>query len=564
MIGAQPQAPGLSLWSIYSASKTALLASIASGLLSGVSSALLLTLLTRALEKGDANFSGDARLFFGLCFVSLASSSLSLMLLSRIAQDNLAGIRTWMSRRILAAPLGKIQTFGPHRLMAALTSDVESVVTAQETLPTLFIEGSKALAVFLYLLALAPPLFAFVAGFVVIAVITLQAPQNWAWSLLQTARQTENAMFNHFRAATEGSKELKMDARRRRSFLEEELAGVTNRLRSQRIRALSVFVLLDRFVETLFYLLIGIVLFFSGYFVSISAEALTGFVLAILFLGGPLTLLGGALSPIGKGVVALRNIEAMGLDLSDDPGIEERAGAALSFSKPEPLEIDRVVYRHHDEAGETGYQLGPIDLRIEPGRIVFITGGNGSGKTTLAMLILGLYSPDSGEIRLAGRPIGEGDREAYRQQFSAVFADAYVFDVLLGYKDELAWARADELLTLFRLDGKVRIENGCFSTTNLSRGQRKRLALLAAYIEDRPFYVFDEWAAEQDPEFRDTFYYKLLPDLKARGKTVIVISHDAHYFEIADEIVTLNCGRIENSASARAPGRASIAAEATR
>ncbi|MCX7898837.1 MAG: cyclic peptide export ABC transporter [Methylocystis sp.] len=543
----------LSLWSVFSASKAFLLISVVGGLISGVSSAILLTLVNQTIERGSADIATVAGQFFLLCFVSLVSSCISLVFLARIAQDNLYNIRQWVSRCILAAPLRKVQAFGPHRLMAVLTNDVESVVTAQEALPTLFIEGSKALAVFAYLLTLSPPLFAFVVIFIALCVVALQLPQRLAWSLLYEARQTENTMFNHFRAATEGSKELKMDARRRRSFIEDELNGAADKLRSQRLRALNIFVLLDRVVETLFYLLIGIILFLSSYLTSPSPDVLTGFVLAILFLGGPLTLLGGALAPIGKGIVALRNIEEMGLDLAADSDIQTTHGAFFEFSKSNTLELDKVVYKYQRDDEESGYQLGPIDLRVEPGSLLFITGGNGSGKTTLAMLILGLYAPDSGEIRLGGIRVEEANREAYRQQFSAVFADAYVFDALLGYKGDAARARAQELLALFKLDGKLRIDDGRFSTTHLSRGQRKRLALLTAYVEDRPFYVFDEWAAEQDPEFRDVFYHQLLPDLKARGKTVIVITHDDHYFDVADNIIRLNTGRIENTASA--PGR---------
>lgn len=97
------------------------------------------------------------------------------------------------------------------------------------------------------------------------------------------------------------------------------------------------------------------------------------------------------------------------------------------------------------------------------------------------------------------------------------------------------------------LDSKVSIENGAFSTINLSSGQRKRLALMVAYLEDRPFYIFDEWAAEQDPEFREFFYHVLLPELKHKGKCVIAITHDDRYFNTADKILKVDMGqKVEN------------------
>lgn len=545
------QATVLGLWQLFASSRRALVASIIAGFVSGAASAYLLTLVTSAIE--DKQRGGAAALaFFLLCVLSLGSSVISLVLLSRIAQDNLFSMRLWLSRRILGAPLERVRSLGIHRLMAALTSDVESIVVAQETLPSLLIEAAKVLAVFVYLYTLSPPLFAFVTLYIAVCIVTVQPPLNWASSWLEQARQTENALFSHFRAATEGGKELKMDARRRRAFLDDEMTGSAALLKMQRMKALVVFVLIDRWGETLFYVLLGLVIFVAPRFLSLDAATLTGFALAVLFLGGPLTLLGGWLPAISKGIVALRNIESMGLSLAE--GVEQSGDAPMAFTNPTaaPLELIEVMHHYPGDGGDTGYTIGPLSLRIEPGELVFLTGGNGSGKTTLALLLLGLFPPDRGEIRLGGERVTDANREAYRQNFSAVFADAYVFDSLLGYASKEAQARAQEMLALLRLDHKLTVDEGRFSTTELSRGQRKRLALLTAYVEDRPFYLFDEWAAEQDPQFREIFYRRLLPDLKARGKSVVVITHDDRYFDQADRLFRMNVGRLEEPAAERA------------
>ena len=172
---------------------------------------------------------------------------------------------------------------------------------------------------------------------------------------------------------------------------------------------------------------------------------------------------------------------------------------------------------------------------------------NGSGKSPLAKIITGLYVPEAGEIRLDGEPITNKNRDNYRQLFSAVFGDFYLFDNLLGLKNANLDAQATEYLELLHLNHKVKVSNGVLSTTSVSQGQRKRLALLTAYLEDRPFYLFDEWASDQDPLFKNVFYTQLLPDLRARGKTVLVITHDDKYFDLADRIVKLDCGRIVES-----------------
>jgi putative ATP-binding cassette transporter len=173
-----------------------------------------------------------------------------------------------------------------------------------------------------------------------------------------------------------------------------------------------------------------------------------------------------------------------------------------------------------------------------------VIGGNGSGKTTLVKLLTGLYIPESGEIRLDGEPINDVNRDDYRQNFSVVFTDFYIFESFLGLGAPKLDAQAEEYLTRFQLNHKVQVKDGVLSTTELSQGQRKRLALLTAYLEDRSIYVFDEWAADQDPEFKEIFYYQLLPDLKARGKTVIVISHDDRYYHVADRLIKLDYGTL--------------------
>ena len=209
--------------------------------------------------------------------------------------------------------------------------------------------------------------------------------------------------------------------------------------------------------------------------------------------------------------------------------------------------------------GEETREIGPGDaVAIPPGEVhqvtntgagelVFLIGGNGSGKTTLAKLLVGLYVPEAGEIRWHGQSITDDNRESYRQHFSAVFSDFYLFDSLLGLDTVKLDTRARDYLVQLQLNHKVQVEDGRLSTLDLSQGQRKRLALLTAYLEDRSFYVFDEWAADQDPLFKQFFYLQLLPELQARDKTVLVITHDDQYFHMADRCLKLEEGKFQGA-----------------
>ena len=183
-------------------------------------------------------------------------------------------------------------------------------------------------------------------------------------------------------------------------------------------------------------------------------------------------------------------------------------------------------------------------MNLKAGQLVVLAGGNGSGKTTLAKIITGLYSAENGELLLDGQRITDENREFYRQHFSAIFYDFHLFESLFGLEKPDLDDRARERLARLQLNHVVTIENGVLSTTQLSQGQRKRLALLTASLEDRPIYVFDEWAADQDPEFKEFFYRHLLPELKAKGKIVLIICHDDHYFDVADRMIKLESGKI--------------------
>jgi putative ATP-binding cassette transporter len=195
---------------------------------------------------------------------------------------------------------------------------------------------------------------------------------------------------------------------------------------------------------------------------------------------------------------------------------------------------------------QDGFAIGPIDLTLRPGEIVFVAGGNGTGKTTLVKLLSGLYTPRSGTIRVDGRPVTPETQDAYRQLFSVVFVDGYLFPTLLGLDRPELDLEAEALLARLALAGHVRVAGGAFSTTDLSQGQRKRLALLTAWLEDRPLVILDEWAANQDTAFRRLFYHELLPEWRDRGKTLVVITHDEEYFPIADRVIRIDAGRLRS------------------
>jgi len=300
----------------------------------------------------------------------------------------------------------------------------------------------------------------------------------------------------------------------------------------------------------LYLIFIGSLLFIFPQFWEMSPKAVTAFTLIILYVRPPIVALIDTLPAFRRAKVSFEAIDEIGLELvatkTNDP--YPNRGKILSNIKHMPpfkkLVFAGVTHAFYREREESHFTLGPIDLEVCAGELVFIIGGNGSGKTTLAKLLVGLYQPEEGHILLNDRSVESADEcEIYRQHFSAIFPDFYIFEEIMGLESEGLDERAAELLKLLHLDHKVTIEKGRISTRDLSSGQRKRLALLTTYLENRPVYLFDEWAADQDPEFKEVFYRQLLPDLRARGKTAFVISHDDRYFDAADKILKLQDGQ---------------------
>jgi putative ATP-binding cassette transporter len=487
--------------------------------------------------------------FVALGLGRLVSNYLAQTTLAVMSQESTANLRRDLIRKVLSVPLREVEEIGSARLMASLTGDIMNIAEALRGIPTMTVNIAILVGGALYLGWLSPKVLIAMGAFILIGAAIYRVLIKSAWHHIVAGREQEDRLFGNFRALTEGIKELKLHRERRGVFLTENVQATTEACQRHNIAAEKRFIIAQNWTHLLFFTLIGLILFVLPRWESVDPHAMTGYVVATLYLMGPLSGLLGGLSLFGRAGASLRKIEQLGLTLdsqaSDDAPLTG-VSAAKSFKR---LDLIDVTHAYHVEKEDSQFLLGPINLTFRPGEIVFLVGGNGSGKSSLAKVITGLYPPAGGEIRLDGQIIGNKTRDDYRQYFSAVFADFYLFDNLLGLERPNLDAQARGYLSQLHLDHKVKIRNGALSTTQLSQGQRKRLALLTAYLEDRPFYLFDEWASDQDPVFKDLFYTQLLPELRSRNKAVLVITHDDRYFHLADRVIKLDYGQIASESS---------------
>jgi putative ATP-binding cassette transporter len=516
-------------------------------LLSGACNAGLIALVNIALTKTGPATHWLIWSFIALGIGKVVTLFLSQVILAGYSQKAVAELRRDLIRKILAVPLRDLEELGASRVLAALTDDVFNITQALLAVPVVAGNLAILLGGAVYLGYLSMQMLS--AIFVVIAAGALGylVVVHSALRFCRLAREEEDTLFAHFRAVTDGIKELKLHRRRRGDFFSKNIETVTATYQRHNVSAEVRFTAAQSWSHLLYFALIGLILFLVPHLGTFSTRTLTGYVVTTLFLMGPLSGVLSSISLFGRAKVALQKVNELGLSLAAHSTEEcplEDAAAGQSFQR---LDLCGVVHSYHREQEDSSFVLGPIDLTFRRGEMTFLVGGNGCGKSTLAKIITGLYLPEAGEIRLDGEPITNKNRDAYRQLFSAVFADFFVFDNLLGLDAPDLDVRARGYLEQLHLKHKVRVTNGLLSTTAVSTGQRKRLALLTAYLEDRPFYLFDEWASDQDPYFKNIFYTKLLPDLKARGKTVLVITHDDRYFGVADRIIKLDYGKIDIS-----------------
>ena len=514
------------------------------GFISGISSAGLIALISHAVSHPLSASTPMLLLgFLGLAAIALLTSIISQVVLVRLSHHAVFHLRMRLLHQILASELSDLEQIGNPRLLATLTEDVRAITSAVFVLPLLCIDLAIVAGCLVYITWLSWTALLLVFGMMAVAIVTCIRFLREGERLLTLAREEEDHLFDHFRSTTEGIKELKLHYQRRQMFLTDAVEPTAVNFRRYNIQGLTMFAASSSLGKLLFFFATGFVLFALPKLIAIKPETISGYILAFIYLMMPLENISNGFPLISQSNIALRKIQDLGLSLSDRPHLSTPLFEANADWHS--LELRDLVYPYQRSPEDTPFILGALNLTFYPGEITFVVGGNGSGKSTFAKLLTGLYVPESGTIFLDKQPITDENREWYRQHFAVVFADFFLFERLLGLEQVNLDSLAQNYLSKLQIDHKVKIEQGRLSTTALSQGQRKRLALLTAYLEDRPIYLFDEWAADQDPVFKELFYRQFLPSLKQKGKTVIVISHDDHYFHLADRLIKLDNGQVE-------------------
>ena len=424
-----------------------------------------------------------------------------------------------------------------HKLQTVLTEDVKDVAVASVNLIDFVISIVTVLCVFIYLAWLSLPFFVVTAIVCAAGIALYRLSENINAGYISSGRQRVDAFHQYLNEIVGGFKEIKV-AEEKGAVLYQHIKKNGDEATALNAKAFKGYLNNSMIGQLFFYLLIAFLIAFLGRYLNLETPVIVNFLFALLFLIGPLELIMSQIPDLSKGLVALDRIEAVNANFVE---LDEPAHA-VPAPVFETLNVLNLSYRYEAVSSDLPFQCGPLNMEVSRGEVVFISGGNGSGKTTFIHLMLGLLDPSSGQVLVnGGADLYTLNKKNYRSLFCPVFSDFFLFQQLYGHANPRE-ATAAEYFDLFEIDHKVSFASGRFSTTGLSSGQRKRLALIACLLEEKPILVLDEWAADQDPAFRKKFYIEVIPFLKRKGLTIIAITHDESYFDQCDKRYHMDSG----------------------
>ncbi len=479
--------------------------------------------------------------FFLVCFLILVLRGTSGRLMNEVVTQLVLDLKRFIYDKVSHAPIQDLEKVGFGALMAALTTDVEKLAMGARMIPIILNYLIVLAGVVAILTYINPGVMLFIFIAAVVGAIFYQPFSIFGGRSLMMARRCVNKVLDYNRGLIYGSKELKLNRRKREAYI-AELHQVEDEHRKHQLKGGTLFLIGAQYAGMMNMIVIGLVAFVISNFFSLSADALVAIVMILLYLSEPMM---GIVECLTSLVPARISVMAMRKSLSKLR--TEVESDAIERVKVEKFEAVNLEYSFTvDDETDFQFKVGPVNISFERGQVTFITGGNGSGKSTLGKLLSLHYLPIGGNISVNGNVVTDENRNQYRQSISAIFTDFHLFSRLYDVSEE-EFKKIPEYLHELKLDHKISVTDHQFSTLGLSDGQKKRIALLVSYLEDRDVYVFDEWAADQDPQFKAVFYSSILLRLKELGKIVIVITHDDRYFHLADQLITMESGALKSA-----------------
>lgn len=465
----------------------------------------------------------------------------------RLSQEIYWGIRKDVIRLILQAPYRKLQQY-KNEVYSTLTADVANITNASFMVITFFSSIILILSCLVYMVWLSPVLFGISLGVIGMGVLMYMVRSRKSTAQFKVVRELERHFNSIFNTILGGAKEININPRKGHDIYDGHLTDTIEKGKATNVRAFLLYLNSELISQVLFYGLITFILIYAGTLLQVPLGTVINFVFVLLYLMGPIVSVMTIMPAMDRAMISLRKMRelktALEAAVTEMKPVRDNAGKYKHFQQ---LEFRNYAFSFGNEK----FGVGPINMRLQRKEVIFIHGGNGAGKTTFINTMLQLYDLDKGEVYVDGQPVPAADADNIKSLFAPIFSDFYLFDEFYGMRN-VDPEKVTRLLQLFELNEKVTMKDGKFSTTDLSTGQRKRLALISALLEDRPVLVLDEWAADQDPHFRRKFYREILPMIaREEDKTIIAITHDDTYYHLCDKLLKMEYGQLTEISKAQ-------------
>ena len=452
-----------------------------------------------------------------------------------LSQEIYWNIRKGIISHILKAPPRQIKE-SKAEIYSALTNDVGNITNGSLLIIEFISSVILILSCFIYMAYISLPMFgvSFIVIFIGIGIYIFSSKKsNIEFNI---SRDLENDFHKLFTGILKGIKEINLNPIIGEK-INKRLVSVIKKAKASNEKALIGYLNTQIIGQVLFYSLITVILFYSFTLFDMPVESSISYIFTLLYILGPIGIVTMTFPAINKTIIALNRLVNLKKKLENT---QERMFDCKQHEMM--IDFDELEYKNYEFSyGENLFSVGPLNLTINKGEVIFIYGGNGSGKTTLFNVLLNIYEPNEGEIILDSKVVGLEELLSFKGLFSPVFSDFYLFDEMYGVID---FDEANKYLKIFEIDDKVKIVDNKFSTIDLSEGQRKRLALINAILENKSILVLDEWAADQDPIFRKKFYKEIIPYIIKQGFTIIAITHDDKYYDCADRLLKMEFGKL--------------------
>ncbi len=465
---------------------------------------------------------------------------------AQAVEEIIQNIRLRILNKIRKAELTSFEKIDRSRYYTALSTDASLISEAAKAFSTLFSSSVITIIAFVYLFFLSTKGFFLMLALIGVAVLIFRRNSGRLEHELIQASEKENEFFNKVNHLMDGFVELKINQNKNEDLFHNYIKEICNEYRLTKIDSMNHMNNNNIFAQSFFYMLIGFAIFAFPILSSMDPSVLVQFVVVILFIAtGPLYDVIGTVPYVERANVSAKTIQSLENEL--EQMLHQQASPLPVFESEsfQSLECHQLQFEYYDNEGQPVFQIGPLDFHLKQGEIVFLMGGNGSGKSTFLKVITGLYYPTGGQLICNNHEVNQKNVASYRGFLSVILQDFHLFDRLYGV-DMVVPNRVNTMLEKMELLNKTSVlPDGSFETIELSAGQKKRLGLIVSELEDRELYIFDEWAADQDPHFREYFYYQYLPELKQRGKTVLAVTHDEKYYAAADRLYKMDYGSME-------------------